>query len=203
VLVIGLTGGIGSGKSTAAFIFENNGIEIIDADAISREVVEPESKALIEIAKHFGDELINEQGMLERNKLRKVIFQNPDEKDWLEKLLHPLITQSINARINSSTTEYCMLVSPLLLETDQHKLVDRILVIDVSVETQLQRTLSRDNSEESIIKSIIASQISRKERLKRADDVLKNELNIDTLEREAQSLHLQYLAAARITNASK
>jgi len=203
VLVIGLTGGIGSGKSTAAFIFENNGIEIIDADAISREVVEPESKALIEIAKHFGDELINEQGMLERNKLRKVIFQNPDEKDWLEKLLHPLITQSINARINSSTTEYCMLVSPLLLETDQHKLVDRILVIDVSVETQLQRTLSRDNSEESIIKSIIASQISRKERLKRADDVLKNELNIDTLERKAQSLHLQYLAAARITNASK
>lgn len=203
MLVIGLTGGIGSGKSTAAFIFENNGIEIIDADAISREVVEPESKALIEIAKHFGDELINEQGMLERNKLRKVIFQNPDEKDWLEKLLHPLITQSINARINSSTTEYCMLVSPLLLETDQHKLVDRILVIDVSVETQLQRTLSRDNSEESIIKSIIASQISRKERLKRADDVLKNELNIDTLEREAQSLHLQYLAAARITNASK
>ena len=203
MLVIGLTGGIGSGKSTAAFIFENNGIEIIDADAISREVVEPESKALIEIAKHFGDELINEQGMLERNKLRKVIFQNPDEKDWLEKLLHPLITQSINARINSSTTEYCMLVSPLLLETDQHKLVDRILVIDVSVETQLQRTLSRDNSEESIIKSIIASQISRKERLKRADDVLKNELNIGTLEREAQSLHLQYLAAARITNASK
>lgn len=203
MLIVGLTGGIGSGKSTAAQFFENNGIEIIDADIISREIVAPESPALIKIKKHFGDELINEQGMLERGKLRKLIFQNSDEKDWLEKLLHPLINQSINTKINSSATEYCILVSPLLLETDQYKLVDRVLVVDVSVETQLQRTISRDNSDESTIRSIIASQISRKERLERADDVLNNELNIGILERETQGLHLQYLATARTTNDSK
>lgn len=193
-MIIGLTGGIGSGKSAAATLFAAQGIDLVDTDLLSREVVEPGSSALGQISAHFGEEILNDDGNLNRAKLREQIFANPSEKAWLEALLHPLINDLMRRRLNACKSPYCLLVSPLLLETEQAKFVDRILVIDVSEETQLSRTLQRDGSNRDTIKAIIASQISRKERLARADDIISNEDGLDALEEAVIAQHRRYLA---------
>lgn len=191
--VIGLTGGIGSGKTTVANEFANLGVDLVDADLLSREVVESGSPALLEISKHFGAQILDDSKNLNRQELRKIVFEKKEEKVWLENLLHPLIRDLMLSRLASANSPYVMLVSPLLLETDQHQLVERILVIDVSVETQLQRTLQRDQSNIDTIRAIIASQIDRDSRLKLADDVLNNEEPMATVQQKVLELHNKYL----------
>ncbi|MBT3531340.1 MAG: dephospho-CoA kinase [Gammaproteobacteria bacterium] len=193
MFVVGLTGGIGSGKSTVDSCFQNLGVNIVDADELSREVVSSGAPALNKIAEHFGSDILTSNGTLDREKLRGIVFSDADARSWLENLLHPLIAQLIQERIAATESDYCILTSPLLLETEQYKLADRVLVIDVSEQTQLSRTLQRDGSSEETIKSIIASQMKREKRLQKADDVLDNEGNLDSIESRVKSLHTNYL----------
>jgi len=197
MFVVGLTGGIGSGKSTVARMFAALDVELVDADIAAREVVAPGTHALAEIAKHFGSEILMTDGGLDRGALRQVIFQQEKEKHWLEELLHPLIRGWLTQKISSCRTTYCLLVSPLLLETGQAKLVDRILVVDVSIDTQIARTLARDGGEERTVRAIIASQIGRSQRLEYADDIIGNELPIEPLRQRVKKLHQGYLTMAR------
>ena len=197
MFVVGLTGGIGSGKSTVAEMFAALGVELVDADIAAREVVAPGTHALAEIAKHFGSEILMTGGELDRGALRQVIFQQEKEKHWLEELLHPLIRGWLTQKISSCRTTYCLLVSPLLLETGQAKLVDRILVVDVSIDTQIARTLARDGGEERTVRAIIASQIGRSQRLDYADDIISNELPLKPLRQRVEKLHQGYLTMAR------
>lgn len=197
MFVVGLTGGIGSGKSTVAEMFTAFDVELVDADIAAREVVARGTSALAEIAEHFGSGILMEDGNLDRRALRQVIFHQDQEKHWLEELLHPLIRRWLKQQISSSRAAYCLLVSPLLLETDQAKLVDRILVIDVSVDTQIARTLARDGGEERTVRAIVASQIDRSERLEHADDIISNDLPLIPLRQRVEKLHQEYLAMAR------
>ncbi len=194
--VVGLTGGIGSGKSAAADIFRNFGIDVVDADALSREVVEPGQAALDSIAEHFGKAILSTDGSLDRASLRALVFSNPAERSWLEALLHPLIADLIRLRLEASESPYAVLESPLLFETEQYRLVNRVLVIDTSEETQLARAMRRDGSDEGTIRSIIAAQIPRSERSAQADDVVGNEGSLEQLQNEIGILHKQYLEIA-------
>ncbi len=197
MFVVGLTGGIGSGKSTVAEMFTAFDVELVDADIAAREVVARGTSALAEIAEHFGPGILMKDGNLDRGALRQVIFHQDQEKHWLEELLHPLIRRWLTQQISSSRAAYCLLVSPLLLETDQAELVDRILVIDVSVETQIARTLARDGGEERTVRAIVASQIDRSERLEHADDIISNDLPLIPLRQRVEKLHQEYLVMAR------
>lgn len=196
MLVIGLTGGIGSGKSTVAEMFREKGIEVIDADLLAREVVEPGQPALARIADHFGSAVIDGDGSLRRGRLRELVFASPEQRLWLEALLHPLIDRRIRARISECRSAYCVLMSPLLLETAQKDLVDRVLVVDVSKETQLERTLRRDQSSRQTIEAIIAAQTSREQRRLAASDLLSNEGDPADLQYAVERLHRQYLELA-------
>lgn len=196
MFVVGLTGGIGSGKSTVAEMFADFEVNLVDADIASREVVAPGSRALAQIAEHFGPEILLSDGSLDRGALRRVIFHDEQEKHWLEALLHPLIREWLTQQISSSRSAYCLLVSPLLLETGQAELVDRILVVDVSVDTQVARTLARDGGEERTTRAIIAAQMDRSQRLEHADDIINNELPVQSLKQQIEALHQQYLAMA-------
>ena len=196
MFVIGLTGGIGSGKSTVASIFTNLGIEVIDADQLARDVVKPGSPALATIAQRYGNSILQEDGSLNRSKLREIIFSDTSEREWLEQLTHPMIAQLMKDQLQAVSSPYAILESPLLIETDQKELVDRILVIDIVEETQLQRTLARDDSAEGTIKAIINSQIPRELRLEAADDVVDNSAKFEATEREILRLHEQYLLMA-------
>ena len=198
MFVVGLTGGVGSGKSTVTRCFQNFGVCTVDADDLSREVVQLGSKALDEVARHFGSKILQKNGTLDRSQLRQIVFTNPTEKVWLEGLLHPLIADLIQIRLTACGSAYCLLASPLLLETDQHKFVDRVLVVDVSEETQFTRTFNRDGGDPMTIRAIIASQTERNMRLKRADDILINERSEAALKREVTDLHNQYLKFAVI-----
>ena len=191
--VVGLTGGIGSGKSAAAQIFRTCGVEVIDADSLAREVVEPGQPALSDIAAYFGSELLTAEGHLDRAALRKIVFSNPEQKSWLENLLHPLIAELLQRRLNATKSPYAILESPLLLETEQYKLVDRVIVIDVNEEIQIARSVRRDGSDEAVIRSIIASQIDRSKRIQHADDLVSNEEGLEQLREKVEALHSKYL----------
>ncbi len=197
MLVIGLTGGIGSGKTTVADEFAKLGVTLVDADLIAREVVEPGAPALDSITARFGADILDENGALNRAALRQIVFAKQEHKLWLEQLLHPLIRELIDSRITQATSPYCILVSPLLLETDQVKLVQRILVVDVSEKIQLDRTLARDRSNVETIKAIIASQLNREARLAKADDVIVNEGSMEELKDKVGALHSLYLDMSR------
>lgn len=196
MFIIGLTGGIGSGKSTVSDLFSKLGICVVDADLAARVVVEPGQPALIAITNHFGAEVIQTDGSLDRKKLRAKVFDDEAERKWLEALLHPLIREQIESELAAAKSPYAILASPLLLETDQHRLVDRILVVDLPEVTQRQRALTRDASNEQQIKAIMAAQIGRQPRLDRADDIISNEADIKSLESKVLSLHQQYLKQA-------
>ena len=197
MFVVGLTGGIGSGKSTVAGMFAALEIDLIDADVAAREVVAPGTPALAEIVEHFGPDILMADGSLDRRGLRRIIFHQRQEKHWLETLLHPLIRRWLTQQISDRRSAYCLLISPLLLETGQAEMVDRILVVDVSVETQIARTLARDGGEESTVRAIIASQIGRNQRLEHGDDIIDNDLPLQTLRQRVETLHQQYLAMAK------
>ena len=191
--IVGLTGGIGSGKTTVSTMFAEKGITIVDADIVAREVVEPNSQALINIAQHFGDDILLANGQLNRSLLRSKVFADENEKQWLNNLLHPLIRESILAQLSQSKGDYCILSAPLLFENNLQQFVNRKLVIDVSVATQLARTCLRDKSNESEVMAIINSQISRDKRLLLADDVIDNETSdLASVQAQVDQLDHQY-----------
>lgn len=195
--IVGLTGGIGSGKSTVAKLFGELGVHWVDADDVAREVVEPGQPALTAIRDHFGQQILTEEGRLDRAALRTIVFNDPSQREWLEKLLHPLIRQELVRQLSPAdyNQPYTLLISPLLLETDQHQLVERVLVVDVPVETQIDRTMSRDNNDRDQVERIIAAQIPREERLKKADEVIDNSVSLPEVRSRVETLHNQFLVA--------
>ncbi|MDC8456157.1 dephospho-CoA kinase [Marinobacter sp. DS40M6] len=195
--VVGLTGGIGSGKSTVARLFGALGVHWVDADDVAREVVEPGTPALEKIAEHFGQEILLPDGSLDRAALRRIVFDAPEERAWLEGLLHPVIREELmrQLRPDNYSLPYVLLVSPLLLETDQHELVEKVVVVDVPVDVQIQRTMARDTNDREQVERIIAAQMPREQRLRKADDVVDNNLAIIDVERQVEQLHQTFLAA--------
>lgn len=196
MFVVGITGGIGSGKTAATDRFAALGIVIVDADIASRIVVEPGTPALQKIAEHFGAGILLDDGSLNRAALRKIIFADANEKLWLEQLLHPLIAAEIQNQLQTAKSPYVVFVSPLLTESNQHELCDRILVIDAPEELQLERTIRRDNNDAAQVQRIIASQASRQHRLQHADDVIENMGSLDNLTQQVAKLHARYLKLA-------
>lgn len=170
----GLTGGIGSGKSTVARAFRELAINIVDADIIARDVVAVGQPTLAQIAEHFGPSVVLADGSLNRAKLRALIFSDSAQRHWLEALMHPVIRARIVQQLQQSTSLYTLLESPLLLETDQHRLVSRVIVVDIDEETQVVRASSRDAACDADIKRIIAAQMPRRERLSRANFIIDN-----------------------------
>ncbi|MFT5577845.1 MAG: dephospho-CoA kinase [Paraglaciecola psychrophila] len=196
MIVVGLTGGIGSGKTAATDCFKALGVTIVDADIASRVVVEPGRPALVSIAEHFGDHLLQADGSLDRAQLRSKIFSDPAAKTWLEALLHPLIAEEIQQGLARATSPYAIFVSPLLVESKQRDMCDRLLVIDVPEQLQVTRTTERDNNDAEQVQRIIASQASRQQRLQKATEVIENTGALTDLQQQVQSLHLQYLQLA-------
>ncbi|MBC3765312.1 dephospho-CoA kinase [Neptunicella marina] len=196
--IVGLTGGIGSGKSTVGKMFEQKGIEVIDADQIARIVVEPGTQALLQIKQHFGEQVLNEDGSLNRAQLRSIIFANSEEKHWLNQLLHPIIRQKMIDACTHARSAYVILMVPLLIENNLIPLVHKLLVVDVAPEIQIQRTILRDNVDETQVKNIIASQASRELRLQLADDIILNHGDSTELNEQINALHQHYLQQAKI-----
>lgn len=192
--IVGLTGGIGSGKTTVTTMFEHLGVNVVDADLVARQVVTPGSTALKAIQKRFGDNYLSEDGQLNRPLLRERIFSNNEDKTWLNSLMHPLINEEMHKQLSATTSPYCILVAPLLLENKLHEKTDTVLVVNVSPEEQIKRTIKRDGSNEALVKSIIASQISQENRLALANDVIDNSAsNLSQIKEEVKQLHHKYL----------
>lgn len=196
VYTVALTGGIGSGKSTVANAFSHLGITIVDADVIARQVVEPGRPALSAIAEHFGKDILQKDGSLNRRLLREKIFKSPDEKLWLNNLLHPLIQQQTQTEIACANSPYVLWVVPLLVENNLHRRADRVLVVDVSPEIQIARTIERDNVSRQHAEQILAAQATRDERLAVADDVINNDGSPELVAAHVDHLHSQYLKLA-------
>lgn len=196
MFVVGVTGGIGSGKTAATDRFAALGITVVDADVASRMVVEPGSPALRQIAEHFGPQILLSNGSLNRAELRQIIFANPAEKAWLEQLLHPLIAIEVQHQLQSAISPYVIFVSPLLVESRQNEFCDRVLIIDAPEEVQLQRTVQRDNNDRAQVQRIIASQASRELRREHADDIIENTGSLDYLTQQVAALHTRYLQLA-------
>ncbi|NMM41124.1 dephospho-CoA kinase [Pseudoalteromonas arctica] len=192
--VLGLTGGIGCGKSTVSAMFEKLAITVIDADIIARQVVKPHSHGLAAISEHFGAQVLNPNGSLNRAQLREIIFADTAQKTWLNNLLHPLIREKTLTDLHSANSAYVVLVAPLLFENGLEQYCDRTLVIDVPIAVQLERTIARDNTSEQQARSIIAAQMSREDKLNRADDVIDNNRPLAQVATVIQQLHAQYLA---------
>ncbi len=193
MLKIGLTGGIGSGKSTVSKLFQDLGITVIDADICAHQLVEPGQPALHLLEQTFPG-VINEDSSLNRAKLRDIVFSDSSKKQQLENIMHPLVYAQIESEIKNLDSHYCILAIPLLLETNMASLVDRILVIDCSVETQLERVRKRDKLSKQRISSIIASQISREKRLLQADDIIDNSKSATQLAEQVKKLHNLYIS---------
>jgi len=191
--VVGLTGGIGSGKSAATALFEKHKIDIIDADQVARDVVEIGSEGLAKIAEHFGNDILLESGALNRAALREQVFNNESEKKWLNSLLHPLIRQQMLSLIAVSNSPYCILSVPLLVENKLTVMCDKVVVVDCPEAMQLSRAMQRDGSTEQTIKNIMASQADRDTRLAAADFVLDNSSSLAHLAQQVDELHQKLL----------
>lgn len=195
-LVIGITGGIGSGKSAVTDRFEKHGITVVDADKAARVIVEPGRPALQSIAEHFGNTILLPDGTLDRAALRTKVFADDNERRWLEQLTHPLIGQEILDQLAAATSPYSILSSPLLLETSQKSLTDLVVVVDVPEDIQLSRTVARDDNDEAQVKRIMAAQMARSERLEKADIVIDNNRTLAELDEVVAELHGEFLARA-------
>lgn len=194
-MIIGVTGGIASGKSTVARAFARLGIPWVDADDVAREVVEPGEPALAEIAARFGKPVLNDDGSLNRRALREIVFADPAERRWLESVTHPRIRERLVERLEqlqAGGAPYVLLVSPLLFESGQAAMVDRCLVIDVPEAVQIARTAARDDVDEAQARAIVAAQLPRAERLARADDVIDNGGDVAALDAQVQRLDQRY-----------
>lgn len=195
--IVGLTGGIGSGKTTVSDLFkEQYDIVVVDADVIAREVVQPGSKALLAIREKFGESILSPDGNLDRARLRNLVFAEPVLKTWLNELLHPLIREQMQTQCQQAISEYVILSIPLLVENKLEHMADRILVVDCPEEIQLHRASIRDGVGEAQIKSIMQSQASREQRLAIADDVIINDTDKPQLLAKVQALHNKYRAYA-------
>lgn len=192
--IVGLTGGIGSGKSTVATLFADNGITLVDADVVARQVVAPGSPALAAIAEHFGRTVLQADGQLNRAALRLQVFSDEAARQWLNQLLHPLIREQMQQQLAAATSPYVLWVVPLLLENGLNQDCDRVLVVDAPADTQRQRVLARDASADA--DAIMARQLSRRERLAAADDIIDNSGTPDALAEQVDVLHQRYLSLA-------
>ena len=193
--ILGLTGGIGSGKTTVANLFAAEGIPLVDADQIARELVMPGRPALGQIVAHFGPQILRADGSLDRATLRTCVFQDEAQKQWLNELLHPLIREELQRRCKEAQGPYVILVAPLLFENGLENQVQRTLGIDVSEETQIARTCRRDGNSPELVRAIMASQLPRSERIRRSDDRLDNDrVSLSELTTQVTRLHLNYLA---------
>lgn len=194
MLKVGLTGGIGSGKSSATEIFESYGIPVIDADSIAHQLTLPGTETLLEISQQLGCQFITSQGELDRRKIAQHIFEHPDKKEILESILHPRVRQSMLDQLHKlESAPYVILAIPLLLETDFTELVDRILVIDAPEDIRIERVVSRDNRSVDNIEAILRHQVDSETRLKRANDILDNSGSLADLKKSVAKLHEQYL----------
>lgn len=189
MFVVGLTGGIGCGKSAVSDRLAEKSVPIIDADVVAREVVAPGEPALDAIGKRFGEEVLLEDGCLNRPKLREIVFSDEKQRVWLEQLLHPIIRDRILQKLEELDSLYAVLASPLLLETDQHMLVNHVVVVDAPETLQIERTAARDNTSEDQVRAIIAAQMPREERLKGADTVFDNSGDQSQLDANVAILH--------------
>jgi dephospho-CoA kinase len=195
--ILGLTGGIGSGKSAASHWFETQGIQVVDADIVAREVVEPNQPALYAIQAAFGDWVLDKTGALNRKALREHIFQHADARKIVESITHPAIRQSILQQLQNATSPYVILVSPLLLETNQHELTDRVLLIDASEDLQIERASQRDRQSIQQIQQIIQAQMPRKKKQQLAHDIVLNDGHLNHLYAHLEPLHQNYLSMAQ------
>jgi dephospho-CoA kinase len=193
MFVVGLTGGIGSGKTAVSNRFAAQGIDVVDADVVSRQVVEPGTQALRQIQRHFGDDILQADGRLDRASLRALVFSNADEKTWLEKLLHPLMGIEISRRLEAAQSPYVLFVSPLLVEAGQIALCNRVIVVDAPETVRLDRTTLRDNNTVEQVKNIMATQLSRQQRLESATDVINNSGSLEQLDHRVDELHHAFL----------
>jgi dephospho-CoA kinase len=198
MLKVGLTGGIGCGKTTVSKLFTELNVPIIDADDIAHQLVEPGQPALLEISKAFGDKTLNPDSSLNRQHIRDVVFSDPKQKQKLEDILHTLVFTAMQEKINRLDSPYCIISIPLLFETHKTDFVNRILVIDCPVEIQIERVKLRNNLTEARIRSIIDSQVSREYRLKHADDVIDNSESGSGLAEHVKKLHNLYLAISAL-----
>jgi len=194
---VGLTGGIGCGKTTVSSLFKQLGVPIIDADDIAHQLVTPGKQALREISDSFGKNYILEDGTLNRSKLREAIFNNDEKKHLLESIMHPLVYKEIDLQLNNVFAPYAILSIPLLLETKMQSLVNHILVIDCSREEQINRVKLRDESSTEQIIHIINSQVSRSERLAEADSIIDNTQDLLKLSEQVRYLHQQLINQAQ------
>ncbi|MGZ8094908.1 MAG: dephospho-CoA kinase [Methylosarcina sp.] len=194
MLKVGLTGGIGCGKTTIANLFEALSVPVIDADQIAHQLVAKGQPALGRIEQEFGADILDQDGSLNRQKLKKIIFADAIQKQKLESILHPLVYQAIQAKLEQFDAPYCIISIPLLFETDMTAFVDRVLVVDCPVEAQIDRVQKRDNLSIEIIQSIINSQVSRSFRKKRADDLIDNSALANSLAEQVKKLHNLYIS---------
>jgi dephospho-CoA kinase len=197
MLVVGLTGGIGSGKSSVARLFAERGVPIIDADVAAREVTTPEKPAFASIVKHFGNDVVLPNGTLDRAKLRHIIFNDSKQRLWLEKLLHPLIRDEMKKQIDSLSAPYAVAVIPLLLEVEFYSFINRILVVDAPESAQIERVMMRDKTSRADIEEILKSQASRKDRKAKAHDIILNDGVPDDLIPQVDKLHQLYLQMSK------
>ncbi len=194
MLVIALTGGIGSGKSTVAKLFAERGVTIIDTDQLARDVTQAKQPAFDKIVKKFGADIVSPDGGLDRAKLRTLVFADADKRLWLEKLLHPLIRIEMEKQVVSAKPPYCIVIIPLLFETKPNPLINRILVVDTNEKQQIQRTHTRDNISEKDILAILETQVNRHVRLSGAHDVICNDGKLEDLNQQVERLHKLYLS---------
>jgi len=192
-MIIGLTGGIGSGKSAAAALFKDIGVDLIDADDLARNSLNINSEGYKLFIDEFGDKYLDENKNINRGLIRKLIFNDPDAKSKLENIIHPIVRSGIETFIRNTKSNYCIIVVPLIFETNSSKIYDRILVIDCDVDVQISRTSKRDNQTKSDIENIINKQATREQRLSIADDVIVNNGSLDLLRVEVLKIHKKYL----------
>jgi dephospho-CoA kinase len=207
--VVGISGGIGSGKTTVTHLFAKYGVEVIDADVIAREVVEPGTPALKAIVDKFGHSVLDDSyssssgnassGRLDRAKLRTLVFNDSEIKNWLNQLLHPAIRQQMLLQTQQAKSVYCLLSVPLLVENKLYEEVDRVVIVDVDGQTQIKRTLLRDKTNEQQIRAIMHAQATRQQRLAVADDVIDNNGKVDDLVKQITLLHQNYLQLAKVS----
>jgi dephospho-CoA kinase len=192
-MIIGLTGGIGSGKSAAAALFKDIGVDLIDADDLARDSLSINSEGYKLFIEEFGDKYLDENKNINRELIRKLIFNDSDAKSKLESIIHPIVRSGIETFIKNKKSDYCIIVVPLIFETNSSKIYDRVLVIDCDVDVQISRTSKRDNQTKSDIENIVNKQATREQRLSIADDVIVNNGSLDLLRNEVLKIHKKYL----------
>ncbi|MCE0723859.1 MULTISPECIES: dephospho-CoA kinase [Legionella] len=197
VYCVGLTGDIASGKTTVAELFSELGIEVIHADKISREMTQKNKAPYREIVAHYGFTVLKEDGELDRNKLREIIFSNHEERDWLERLLHPSIRKEIKKRVDASTTPYCMVEIPLLITKQYYPYINHILLVRAPLELQISRLMQRDQCSKEQAQAILSIQPKTHLRLENADDIIVNNMDIVELTKRVNDLHYKYLCASK------